>query len=176
MTGKIFYEVPSLVTELNHVKRESPTMVFTTSGGFDPLHVGHVRCIQDMSNLARTQILPGVRALVVVIVNGDNFLYRKKGYVFMPQIERLEMIAALDGVDYTVLWNDETQHVCGALERLRPDFFCKGGDRASEEDVPEFKICRDIGCKILFNVGGGKVQSSSELVENYQNVKGTTHI
>lgn len=131
----------------------------TTSGGFDPLHVGHLRCIQESTHLARKNNVP-----LVVIVNGDGFLMRKKGYAFMPEMERAEIIAAIAGVDAVVLWDDGSQFVTGALDILRPIIFAKGGDRDSASNVPEFDLCEKIGCKVVFGVGGGKVQSSSDLV------------
>lgn len=132
----------------------------TTSGGFDPMHVGHLRCLQESASLAHNNKLP-----LVVIVNGDGFLKRKKGFAFMPEMERAEIIAGVAGVDAVVLWDDGTQFVTGALEILRPVYFTKGGDRDSAANVPEFDLCEKIGCKVLFGVGGGKVQSSSDLVK-----------
>ncbi len=132
----------------------------TTSGGFDPLHVGHLRCIQRSGEIARSHGVP-----LVVIVNGDGFLQRKKGFAFMPIEERLEIIAGIAGVDAVVPWDDGTQFVTGALEILRPIIFTKGGDRDSAQNVPEFDLCEKIGCKVHFGVGGGKIQSSSDLVK-----------
>jgi D-beta-D-heptose 7-phosphate kinase/D-beta-D-heptose 1-phosphate adenosyltransferase len=102
----------------------------------------------------------------VVIVNGDGFLHRKKGFAFMPEAERLEIIAGVRGVDYVVPWDDGGQTVTGALEILRPTFFTKGGDRDSAANVPEFELCDRIRCEVLFGVGGGKIQSSSDLVRS----------
>lgn len=132
----------------------------TTSGGFDPLHVGHLRCIQGSVDLARQNKVP-----LVVIVNGDGFLTRKKGFAFMPEMERAEIIAGIAGVDAVVIWDDGTQFVTGALDILRPIVFAKGGDRDSAANVPEFELCEKIGCKVVFGVGGGKIQSSSDLVK-----------
>ena len=86
----------------------------------------------------------------------------------MCEEERLEIISGFSSIDYAVLWKDESQTVCGALEIIRPNFFCKGGDRDSFQNVPESKVCEDIGCEVLFNVGGGKVQSSSSLVDRME--------
>jgi len=123
------------------------------------MHVGHLRCLQESAIIANNHKLP-----LVVIVNGDGFLQRKKGFSFMPEAERAEIIAGVAGVDAVVTWDDGTQFVTGALEILRPVFFTKGGDRDSAANVPEFDLCERIGCKVVFGVGGSKVQSSSDLV------------
>ena len=124
------------------------------------MHVGHLRCLQNSAEIARQN-----KVQLVVIVNGDGFLHRKKGFAFMPEAERAEIIAGIAGVDAVVLWDDGTQFVTGALEILRPIIFTKGGDRDSAANVPEFDLCEKIGCKVMFGVGGGKVQSSSDLVK-----------
>ena len=132
-----------------------------TSGGFDPMHVGHLRCLQQSAEIAAAH-----NAHLAVIVNGDGFLKRKKGFAFMPEMERAEIIAGIRGVDAVVLWDDGSQFVTGALDILRPLFFTKGGDRDSAANVPEFDLCEKIGCKVVFGVGGGKIQSSSDLVRS----------
>ena len=136
--------------------------IYLTSGGFDPLHVGHLRCIQETVKLASQADM----SLVVIIVNGDGFLHRKKGYAFMPCKERMEIIDGIAGVDAAVSWDDGSSTVVGAIEILKPNFFTKGGDRTGIESVPEYSICDQLGCEIIFNVGGEKIQSSSELVAN----------
>ncbi|MBI4114661.1 MAG: adenylyltransferase/cytidyltransferase family protein [Candidatus Niyogibacteria bacterium] len=129
------------------------------SGGFDPMHIGHVRLFEDAKKLGDK---------LVVIINNDNWLRAKKGYVFMPERERKEVIEALRFVDKVVF----TRHSKGtrdlsvneALERIKPHIFANGGDRM-RNNIPEVAICREIGCKMVFNVGaGGKVQSSSWLL------------
>jgi cytidyltransferase-like protein len=132
-----------------------------TSGGFDPMHVGHLRCLLESAQIARSS---GHKTRLAVIVNGDGFLLRKKGYKFMPADERMEIIAGVAGVDYVVPWDDGTQTVVGALEILKPFIFTKGGDRDSSDNVPEFDLCQRLGCKLIFGVGGNKIQSSSTLV------------
>lgn len=138
--------------------------VYMTSGGFDPLHVGHLRCI-----LATVDMAEKDGGYVAIIVNGDSFLERKKGKPFMKAAERAEIIAGIRGVDAAIIWDDGGQTVIGAIAELRPDFFTKGGDRAAPEDIPEWDICTEVGCQVIFNVGGGKVQSSSWLIEGVEN-------
>ena len=151
------------------LERSNQRPIYMTSGGFDPLHIGHVRCIK--ATVARAQnkdIHPWqMKGIVVVVVTADSFLQRKKGYAFMPLEERMEIIDAIDGVDYVVSWEtDGDQTVCGAIEILKPTYFTKGGDRFDASTIPEWDICQKINCEIITGVGvGGKVQSSSELVE-----------
>ena len=162
MPAEIFQNIHELKKYLEN--RYPDLKVYTTSGGFDPMHVGHLRCLQASARLADTDDRdPG---LLIVIVNGDGFLHRKKGYSFMPHDERMEIIAGVDGVDFVTGWDDGSQTVTGAIGILEPDYFTKGGDRDASANVPEFELCEDIGCEVLFNVGGGKVQSSSTLVSN----------
>lgn len=130
--------------------------VVAVSGGFDPLHVGHVRMIQAAAKL-------GTR--LVVIANGDEFLVRKKGYAFMPVEERVEILRALRDVDEVVVAVDKDQTVRETLRLVRPDVFANGGDRRATGDIPEAAVCRELGIEMIFNVGGGKVQSSSDLVQ-----------
>ncbi len=130
------------------------------SGGFDPVHIGHVR----MFNEARAL---GDR--LVVVLNNDNWLMAKKGFVFMPEAERKEVIEAFRAVDEVVLTKHEVgtadMSICKALEEVRPDIFANGGDRKLD-NIPEVATCEAIGCEMVFNVGrGGKVQSSSELAK-----------
>jgi len=136
--------------------------LIVTSGGFDPMHVGHLRCLVESAALAKKV---GGRTKLAVIVNGDGFLLRKKGYAFMPEAERLEIIAGVNGVDYVVPWDDGGQTVTEALRVLKPFAFTKGGDRDAASNVPEFDLCESMGTQVIFNVGGGKIQSSSDLVK-----------
>jgi D-beta-D-heptose 7-phosphate kinase/D-beta-D-heptose 1-phosphate adenosyltransferase len=135
-------------------------VVVAVSGGFDPLHIGHARMFQEAKKLGDE---------LVVIMNNDNWLMAKKGFVFMPEAERKEIIEAIAGVDRVVLTEHEPgtkdRSVCAALEKLRPDIFANGGDRV-HDNIPEVATCEEIGCKMVFNIGhGGKVQSSSWLTD-----------
>ena len=143
------------------MKKKNKKIIVAVSGGFDPIHIGHVRLFQEARKLGDE---------LVVIVNNDNWLRKKKGYVFMAEQERKEIIEAIKGVDRVVL----TEHsadlsdigVTAELESIRPHIFAKGGDEANTH-LPEIPVCKKIKCKVVFNVGrGGKVQSSSWLVSN----------
>lgn len=152
---------------LNYIRVHSSSLdntpIITTSGGFDPLHVGHLRCLLESAKIAREK-----RGVFVVIANNDEFIRRKKGKYFMPEDERVEILHGIKGVDHVVLWGDETQNCNGAIELIRPAYFTKGGDRTSLNGVPEGPTCERVGCEIIFGVGGGKIQSSSWLIEESQ--------
>tara|TARA_A100001011_G_scaffold363972_2_gene414305 strand:- start:6353 stop:6766 length:414 start_codon:yes stop_codon:yes gene_type:complete len=124
------------------------------SGGFDPIHIGHVRMIIDAANYGN----------VIVVANSDDWLMRKKGYVFMPWEERAEIIKAIRGVVDVVTVDDTDGTVCEAIQRVKPDFFANGGDRKTN-NTPEKEVCEALGIEMLWNIGGGKIQSSSELVK-----------
>ena len=132
--------------------------IIATSGGFAPAHSGHLACLEESSLIELNSIL-------VVIVNSDEFLMRKKGKIFMNHQERMEMVAAIRYVDYVTGWEHGSQTVCGALAILKPDIFTKGADRSERSAVPEADICDKINCKIMYGVGGSnKMQSSSALI------------
>ncbi len=138
------------------------------SGGFDPVHIGHVRLFQDAKKLGDE---------LVVVINNDNWLKLKKGYVFMEELERKEIIEAFEAVDRVVLSSHEKDtkdiSISKDLRLIRPHIFAKGGDRhIGNIPIPEVLACEEIGCEIINNVGfGGKIQSSSELVKKAQNRK-----
>lgn len=156
--SEIFDSVESL---RRHADAYNERLV-VTSGGFDPMHVGHLRCLIESAEFVKKV---GGRTKLAVIVNSDGFLLRKKGYAFMPAAERMEIISGVAGVDYVVPWDDGSQTVTGALAVLKPFAFTKGGDRDAASNVPEFELCEKIGAQVIFNVGGGKIQSSSTLIE-----------
>lgn len=126
--------------------------IVAVSGGFDPYHNGHADMIREAY----------WRGDVVAILNSDEWLMRKKGFVFMPFAIRKAVMESIKGVLRIESVDDSDGTVCEALARIRPDFFANGGDRVSD-NTPELKLCTDLGIKPLFNVGGGKVASSSEL-------------
>ena len=135
--------------------------IIAVSGGFDPVHHGHVKMIQVAARYGK----------VLVIINSDAWLERKKGYVFMPWEERAYIMRCLRGVMGVVSVDDSDGTVCEALRKHKPDMFANGGDRKTD-NTPEMDVCNELGIKMIWNVGGGKIQSSSELVANSQKQKG----
>lgn len=123
------------------------------SGGFDPMHVGHLRMFQDASRFGD----------VIVAINSDDWLMRKKGFVFMPWDERFEMIIALDCVSQVISFNDDDGTAIDAITKAKPTYFANGGDRVSH-NTPEGNACDALGVEMLWNIGGSKARSSSGLV------------
>lgn len=130
------------------------------SGGFDPLHAGHVELFEEAKKLGDE---------LVVIINNDNWLRAKKGYNFMPEEERMSIVEALQVVDRAVLTehepNPKDMSVADALRKVKPDIFGNGGDR-KEHNTPEGEVCAEIGCKMVYNLGE-KIQSSSTLLDEF---------
>ena len=138
------------------------SITVAVSGGFDPIHIGHVRYLTEAKKLGTE---------LVVILNNDNWLKKKKGFVFMPESERAEVLMGIKAVDRVVISghkkNDSDASVSKELAKVKPDIFANGGDRKSEADIPETAVCKKYGIEMIFGVGmGGKVQSSSWLTGN----------
>jgi D-beta-D-heptose 7-phosphate kinase/D-beta-D-heptose 1-phosphate adenosyltransferase len=140
--------------------------IIAVSGGFDPVHIGHVRMFNEAKKLGDE---------LVVIINNDNWLRAKKGYAFMPETERKEIILSFESVDRVIISSHpedpSDMSVCDELKFIKPHIFANGGDRTNK-NVPEIPVCEEIGCKMIYNVGeGGKVQSSSWLVKKLKGKK-----
>ena len=88
---------------------QTPYDTICVSGGFDPVHIGHLRMIQEAAEHGQ----------VIVIVNSDDWLMRKKGYIFMPFEERCEILRGFTGVAETSFVDDTDNTVCEALSRLK---------------------------------------------------------
>ena len=135
--------------------------IVATSGGFDPIHPGHISCIIDSKKYGDT---------LVVIVNGDQFLSAKKGRPFQNLETRCLIVSGIAGVDYVVpfeIKNDST--VSKALEALKPDVFTKGGDRVDKASLPEWDTCKKNNIEIVFGVGEDKKWSSSWFLKEWTN-------
>jgi len=132
------------------------------SGYFNPIHVGHINLFKKAKEISD---------FLIVIVNNDKQAKLKTGFVFMPELERMEIIKAIRYVDEAFLSIDGDRSVVKSLEQIfgkhpKHDFiFANGGDR-EKNNIPEAEICKKLGIKIIDEVGGGKVQSSSWLLKN----------
>ena len=147
--------------------------IVVVSGGFDPLHIGHIRYMQEAKKLGDK---------LIVIINNDNWKKQKRKHVFMPDYERKEIIEALACVDKVIisehlknLKGPKEMSVSKELLKIKPHIFANGGDRNKEDaknpDSSQYydvEMCKKLGIKMVFNVGkGGKIRSSSELLKEY---------
>ncbi|MBI3627239.1 MAG: adenylyltransferase/cytidyltransferase family protein [Candidatus Sungbacteria bacterium] len=141
------------------MESKNKKVMVAVSGGFDPVHIGHVRMFCEARKLGDS---------LVVILNNDHWLKKKKGFSFMPEKERKEILESFRWVDKVVLTshprNPKDMSVSRELLKIKPAIFVNGGDR-NQHNTPENEVCKQIGCRIVFGVGrGGKVQSSSWLL------------
>jgi len=122
------------------------------SGYFDPIHIGHLEYIKMARELGD---------YLIVILNNDKQAALKKGRSFMCEDDRLMIVSQIKGVDEAVISIDDDKTVCKTLDLLKPDIFANGGDRSNEE-IPEYKICKENGIQVIDGLGN-KIRSSSDL-------------
>ena len=132
--------------------------IVINSGYFDPLHVGHIECMELSKKLGDK---------LVIILNNDHQCILKKGKPFMPQDEREKIMESLRFVDEVFISIDKDKTQCETLKFLAEKYkgheiiFAKGGDRFSDE-IPETEVCNEYGIKLIDGLGE-KIQSSSDL-------------
>lgn len=154
----------------NRLNKNKKEIVVMISGGFDPIHIGHIRYMQEAKKLGDK---------LIVVINNDNWLRAKKGREFMPEKERKEIIEAIKGVDEVIIShhpkNPKDMSVARELSLIRPHIFANGGDRNEKDSkdprsslYKERKIHKKYGIQMVYNVGrGGKIRSSSDLLNSY---------
>jgi len=125
-----------------------------TSGYFNPLHVGHIKLLEEASKLG---------GHLIVIVNNDEQVKLKGSKSFMNEIERCVIIKALRCVDEVILSIDTDKTICKTLEMVRPNIFVKGGD-STMDNIPELDIINKLRINLKLGIGGDKIQSSSWLL------------
>jgi bifunctional ADP-heptose synthase (sugar kinase/adenylyltransferase) len=146
--------------------------VILTSGGYDPIHPGHISCMNEARERCAqaTSDETYKHASLVVVVNGDDFLRIKKGRAFMPLKVRSQIVSAISGVSIVVPFNPsdpKDMTVCEALAALNPDAFAKGGDRTGIENIPEWATCQEHGIEVVTGCGDEKHWSSSRFLEDF---------
>ena len=142
-----------LAKRIGELKRPGRRVAFA-NGHFDLLHVGHLRYLQA----ARAE-----GDVLVVAINSDDSVERLKGRgrPIVPQQERAEMLAALEPVDFVVVFEGDSP--AGLLAELRPDVHCEGTDYGSPEKVPEYEVVRAYGGTTAL-VGDPKDHSTTDLI------------
>ena len=139
--------------------------IIILSGGFDPVHKGHVRMFKAAKEFPAT---------VIVGLNSDAWLTRKKGKPFMNWEERKEILEVMSCIDYLYEFNDQDDSACNLIERVVKKYgddpnvricFGNGGDRTNSNS-PEVSYCEEHNIELLWSIGGGKIQSSSDLIKN----------
>jgi len=139
--------------------------IIILSGGFDPVHKGHVRMFKAASEYGD----------VVVGANSDDWLIRKKGKFFMPFLERKEILESIKYIDSVLAFDDSDDSACQLIKDIKSHYkndielyFGNGGDRTNET-TPEIEYCEKNNIGLIWDLGGGKIQSSSDLLNNYEN-------
>ena len=138
--------------------------IIVVSGGFDPLHSGHIRMIKEARSLGD---------MLIVGINSDEWLARKKGRAFMPWNERLCVLNNISAVDEVYTFDDEDGTACHLLQQVRAHYpaaeivFANGGDR-THLNIPEMDI-KDDNLTFAFGVGGfDKANSSSWILQEWK--------
>lgn len=149
---------------MNYLK----STIIILSGGFDPVHSGHIKMFNEAKNMG----------MVFIALNSDEWLTSKKGKPFMSFEERKFILQNLKSVDKVFNMDDSDGTACDGIKRIYEAcnlcddlvmdiYFGNGGDR-KEDNVPEVELCNSLGIKLLWNVGGGKTQSSSDLLKAWK--------
>lgn len=136
--------------------------IVVATGGFDPVHSGHIAYLTEAAKL-------GDR--LIVGVNSDEWLQRKKGRAFMPLAERRAVVGSMRDVDATMVFDDSDGSACALLRELKSGYtyaaivFANGGDRTAD-NIPEMAV---EGVEFAFGVGGeNKANSSSWILEDWK--------
>jgi len=156
--------------------KHTPTKIALVTGGFDPIHSGHIQYLKAAATYAD---------YLIVGVNSDEWLTRKKGRPFMPIEERVAILNELLVVDEVITFDDSDDTGCGAIEKVKELYkdpfgnrfhkkiiFCNGGDRTADNIPEQERYKTDEWVSFEFGVGGeNKKNSSSWILEDYKNAK-----
>tara|TARA_B100000902_G_scaffold192836_1_gene184296 strand:+ start:11558 stop:12382 length:825 start_codon:yes stop_codon:yes gene_type:complete len=141
--------------------------IVLVTGGFDPLHSGHIAMFESARRLGD---------MLIVGVNSDEWLKRKKGVEFMPFSERAKIVESLKSVDSVLPFDDDDGSACDAIQQVLDMYsysdiiFANGGDR-TDDNIPEMRI-EDDRLTFEFGVGGeDKKNSSSWILQEWKSPK-----
>ena len=137
---------------------------YIVSGGFDPIHEGHIAMIADSAKCSDG---------VIVLANSDEWLCRKKGKNFYAFLTRRIILENIKGVIDVLAFDDSDNSACDGIRKARKKYpdadlvFANGGDRI-KDNIPEMPTCKECGVDIVFGVGGeNKANSSSWILDKY---------
>lgn len=152
-----FYPLEKLVPVLAEQRKQNKKIALA-NGGFDLVHIGHVRYLEGAGETAD---------ILVVALNSDKSLKKLKGQhrAILDEQSRIRVIAAFECVDYVTLFDEQT--VDRVLLALKPDFHCKGSDY-TVDTVPERDTVKSYGGTVAI-VGGDKVRSTSLIITDIRN-------
>ena len=138
---------------------------YIVSGGFDPIHEGHIEMIKQSAANSDG---------VIVLLNSDAWLCRKKGKNFMTAFTRRTIMENIKGVIDVIEFDDLDNSACDGLKKARVKYptetlvFANGGDRG-KENIPEIPTCQALHIQLAFGVGGDvKLNSSSWILQKHQ--------
>ena len=133
-------------------------IISIVSGGFDPIHPGHIMMMEECKKFSN---------YLVVGLNSDAWLTRKKGNFFMAIKHRLYVVSRIGVVNETMEFNDEDDSASDLLKKVAKKYpnekiiFANGGDRADSSKLNELEIAEKLGVELKFGVGGNHKESSS---------------
>ena len=137
--------------------------IVATSGGYDPVHPGHISLMINSKKYGDT---------LVVIVNGDWFLSQKKGRPFQSLETRCLIVSGITNVDYVIPFEIENDmSVNEALRIIKPQVYTKGGDTVDPSTIREWDVCQQNKTKVIFGVGDDKKWSSSWFLKDWEKTR-----
>ena len=133
--------------------------IILLSGGFDPLHSGHIDLIEEASEYGE----------VIVLLNSDKWLIKKKGKFFLPFSERSTILMAIKNIIDVVEFNDDNKNCIEGIKKIIKKYpnkkikFANGGDR-NKKNTPEIQFCDKNDIETLWGIGGNYKKNSSSWI------------